>query len=360
MKIICTLQMLEICVEHSLMPLIQIDEIDEIIVIRNSQGPQLPKVQYYCPTGFLRKNFILRIIAKYFILIYLIIKKKPNFIISYYLKAHGLIALFAGKIFRLPVNLNVMSGPQEFQLLRIGKKDFRLKSLERLFLFLTNYFNSVTTTGNKTKEYLIENGVKKEIIDVLPDAVDLENFCPVPMKKEYDIITVARFDPAKRLEIFLQVIAKVKEKKPDIKVALIGDGILKKELVELSQELDIEKNVHFLGYKNNVENYYNASKIFILTSEREGFPMVVLEAMGCGLACVVSNVGNILDLADDGYNSIVVQDWADVESYTLGVLKLLNEPSCYNSISYNAIKSVRENYSYENAREVWIKILSKN
>jgi len=351
--------MLDICVVHSLTPITEIDTVEEIIIVRNSPGPIIPKVKYCCPPYLLNKFFVTRILSKALLMIYLIIKEKPDIVISYYLKASGLIALFSAKLFRLPVNFNVMSGAEEYQLLRIGGKDYRFKIMEKFLLNLTKQFDSVTTTGTKTKEYLIRNGVGKDIIEVLPDSVDLDRFCPDPIGKKYDLVTVARFDPAKKLDNFLQIVAKVKAKKDDIKVALVGDGPLKNRLVTLSRELDIENNVDFVGYKDNVEWYYNSSMVFVLTSEREGFPMAALEAMGCGLPCVISNVGDVSDLAVDGHNAIVIDDYNDVERYVEGILRLLNDENLYNKISSNAHKTVQEQFSYENAKNVWNKILEK-
>jgi len=358
MKLLGTLWMLDLCVIQSLTPIIQIDDVDEIILVRNRPGPPLPKVRYHCPPKILNAFFLTRILSKLVMMMYLIVKEKPDAIISYYMKASGIIALISAKLFNLPVNFNVMSGPEEYQLLRCKGKDYRLKLMEKVLLFLTKHFDSITTTGTKTKEYLMQNGIDKEIL-VLPASVDMEKFSPETEKKEYDLLIVARFDPAKQVHIFLQVVAKVKKFKPDIRAGIVGDGDLREELTRLSHELSIEDNVEFLGYRHNVEDFYKLSKIYILTSKREGFPMVVLEAMGCGLPCVISNVGNVTDLAEDGYNAIVVQDCTDVDGFVNGIKKLLEDKTFYRKISENAFSTVRQKFSYEHARCTWETILKQ-
>lgn len=134
MKIVGTLSMLDLTVIQSLTPIIEIDKIEQIIIVRNLPGPQLPKVQYRCPPNFLNKFFVSRIFSKLLLMIWAIIKEKPDVVISYYIKFSGLIALLSAKLFRVPVNFNVMSGPEEYQLLRIGAKDYRFKIMEKFYL----------------------------------------------------------------------------------------------------------------------------------------------------------------------------------------------------------------------------------
>ena len=129
-KVLCTLSMLELTIEHSLTPIINIDKIDEIHVVRTTPGPPLNKVFYHS----LPKYFIffspVTLFIKLLLLLYLSIRLKPDIIISYYMKFSGVITFIAGKILRTPINMNVMSGPQEFQELRVLGKDYKIKIME--------------------------------------------------------------------------------------------------------------------------------------------------------------------------------------------------------------------------------------
>ena len=95
------------------------------------------------------------------------------------------------------------------------------------------------------------------------------------------------------------------------------------------------------------------------TSYREGLSMAMLEAMSCGLPCVVSNVGDTIDAAKRGYNSIVIVDFNDVNLFSKAVLKLLNDPVFYSQISANCRGFILENFSYANVTDTWEKILMK-
>jgi len=357
--------MLDITVKHSLVPISQINYVEEIVIVRDFPGPKIKKVRYVCPYPWLRKYIIIRILSKQFLMIYLGIKLKPDLIISYYLKAYGIIALITGKVLSIPVNYNVMSGPEEFQMLKFGnvgtysidKKDIKPPLMERILLSVTKRFDSITTTGSRTSDYLIRNEIEKNKILILPDSVDLDIFKPKDIDKEYDLITVARFDPIKRIDNLIKLTKSLTKYKPNIKVAIGGDGSEKENLKKLVKELELEDNIIFLGYIDNVQNFLQQSRIFVLTSEREGFPMTVLESMGCGLACIVSNVGDINDLIEDGLNSFIINDCNDIESYKKRVEQLLDDDKLYNDISKMAIKTVREKFTYKNARNIWERII---
>jgi len=145
----------------------------------------------------------------------------------------------------------------------------------------------------------------------------------------------------------------VKLRIPSIQAVIVGDGPLRESLMEKVKILDLNENIYFAGWTLDVHKYYNDSKICILTSEREGLPMTILEAMATGLPCVVSNVGNINDLVIDGWNSFIIDDFNDLDGFTTKIIQLLEEQDVYKNISKNATIDVRRSYSYENAESVW-------
>ncbi|MHA1394981.1 MAG: glycosyltransferase, partial [Promethearchaeota archaeon] len=104
----------------------------------------------------------------------------------------------------------------------------------------------------------------------------------------------------------------IKEKNPEIKSLIIGDGPEKKRLEVLAQKLNLEKNLKFLGFLENHDDVYalmKSSKVFVLPSTREGFGMVVTEANACGIPVItVDHKGNAArDLIEEGKNGFVCQ-----------------------------------------------------
>ncbi len=103
------------------------------------------------------------------------------------------------------------------------------------------------------------------------------------------IISVGRLIPLKRNKDLLLAFSRIHEQLDNTKLLFLGDGYLKSTLIKYSNELGIEEKVIFLGNVDNPFYYLKRSKLFVLTSEIEGFPNALLEAMGCGVPVISSN-----------------------------------------------------------------------
>lgn len=103
------------------------------------------------------------------------------------------------------------------------------------------------------------------------------------------IISAGRVKVQKGQWHLIRAFSKVKEKVEDSKLVILGEGELKEELIELARELNVEKDIYFLGFKKNVFKYISASKVFVLPSLFEGFPNALVEAMSCGIPVISSD-----------------------------------------------------------------------
>ncbi len=116
----------------------------------------------------------------------------------------------------------------------------------------------------------------------------------------------------KNVDILIKSIQLIKEKIPKIKCLIIGDGPEKKKLEALTQKLNLEKNIKFLGFLENDGDVYalmKSSKVFVLPSTREGFGIVVTEANACGIPVItIDHKDNAArDLIEEGKNGFVCQ-----------------------------------------------------
>jgi glycosyltransferase involved in cell wall biosynthesis len=189
----------------------------------------------------------------------------------------------------------------------LGKAGFFGKLVEKVMVNLTG---RIITVSKKTKFDL--NAIKSsEKSLVIPNGIDfnyISKICPAGEKS--DVIFAGRLIKEKNVEILIKAISNVKEKIPDIKCCIIGDGPERAKLEKLVQELSIQDNVEFKGFMKDYDNlisYMKSSEVFVLPSTREGFGIVVIEANACGLPVVVVDhkMNAASDLIINNKNGIV-------------------------------------------------------
>jgi len=150
------------------------------------------------------------------------------------------------------------------------------------------------------KDDLIENyGIKEDKIRVIYNLYDLEKIQELSKKKienKYKeifnfpvIISVGRLTKQKGQWHLIRAFKKVKEEITNIKLIILGKGELEDYLKKLACEMDLEKDVYFLGFQKNPFKFISKSKIFVLPSLYEGFPNALVEAMTCGIPVISSD-----------------------------------------------------------------------
>jgi glycosyltransferase involved in cell wall biosynthesis len=118
------------------------------------------------------------------------------------------------------------------------------------------------------------------------------------------------------------------------------------ECQALVQELGLVENVKFIGHTDNVVKWYQQSDIFVLSSQSEGVPLALLEAMSCGLPCVCTAVGGVPDiLSDSGVGYTVSPN--DSDSLASRISELLENATLRRAMGMHARDLVRRKYTVE-------------
>jgi len=152
---------------------------------------------------------------------------------------------------------------------------------------------------------------------------------------DYDMIYVGRLTFQKDPQRLMRLCARLKERKPDLKVAIVGTGELEEEAKALCRELNIQENVQFLGFQSNPIKMVHDSKAMVLTSRWEGTPMCALEAMALGTPVVSTPSDGMKDLIDDGINGYLTDDDAVMAEK---LLTIMNDVAHRNTLGENARK----------------------
>jgi glycosyltransferase involved in cell wall biosynthesis len=230
----------------------------------------------------------------------------------------------------------------------VGRLGSRLMNLPAVFL--ANSYNA--------RNNAIAAGIKPDRLYVLPNVIDLNEFDqrknnqPLPHLKHdcTRVIAVARLMPVKRLERFLVALALARQKVPTLQGLLVGSGPEEMHLKTVAQDLGLRPNapdggVQFLGTRDDIPELLHQSDIFLLTSDREGFPNVLLEAMAASLPIISTPAGEVKDLVIDGENGFLVP-FEDVQSIADCLIRLSKFAELGRQIGSTGRAIVEEKYSF--------------
>jgi len=174
--------------------------------------------------------------------------------------------------------------------------------IERLVKSLTRYHVAVSPT---TKAMLLDLGVE-EPVAIVPNGVDIEKVRKVrPSPEGSDLICIARLIPDKHVDVLIGAVALLKESIPSIRCTIVGRGPEEERLKAQVSSSGLDKNIRFTGFvrdQDEILALLKASRLCVLPSTREGFGMVALEALACGVPVLTADhPGNaIRDLAEIG------------------------------------------------------------
>jgi glycosyltransferase involved in cell wall biosynthesis len=147
----------------------------------------------------------------------------------------------------------------------------------------------------------VEIGVEEQKLGGIPD--DLKEI----FRRGPVVSHIGGFVPEKNHEGLINIFNGIVEKFPQTQLLLMGKGNLEGIIKSKVKELQIQYNVHFLGYRSDVLDILNNSKTFVLPSLIEGLPAVILEAMYCETPVVAYNVGGIGEVVIQGKTGWLVE-----------------------------------------------------
>ena len=189
--------------------------------------------------------------------------------------------------------------------------------------------------------------------------IDLHKFSPPTieekrkLRKEYGfnnkdfiLFYAAELNYNKHQDLLINVISLLKNKIPNIKLLLAGNGNLKGEYEKLINTLDLDERVQILGYRRDIPNLLKISDVAVASSRREGLPVNVMEAMATGLPLVVTNCRGQRDLVNDGENGFIVEI-EDIQGFAKAIEKLYKDKELrikfgLKSIEFSEIYSLNE------------------
>jgi glycosyltransferase involved in cell wall biosynthesis len=156
--------------------------------------------------------------------------------------------------------------------------------------------------------------------------------------------SVGRLHVQKGHKFLLQAFAKVDRR---ARLAIVGDGELRDELIALAEELQITDRVSFLGARADIAEFLSAIDVFVLPSLWEGQPIALLEALAIGKPCIVSNVDGIPEIIEDGVNGYLVSP-CDVGELTRMMNLAISDPVIVRKFCDREISAISPKFFAQN------------
>lgn len=352
MKILLLAKLSDNSLNCIVQPLIRSQNVDHIYILRDTKSSIDSDKITFVPQFNSRYKGKFRHVVKIFKGLNLCKTYKIDLIIGILIYPHGYLALMISFFSRVPLIHVTIAGHREFWVYG--------KIIEKINLFLFKRVLAITVTGEKTRSYLIGKGINPNKIIVLPNVIDFTKYNESGKTRNYDIVSLSGLDKNKNVSLLLRAIAKMR-KTSMIKVIIAGDGPELNNLIEEAKLLGIEKNVFFAGWvgEERKKEIFNSSKIFVLCSKGEGFPLALLESMACGCVPVVTDVGDISDVVINGENGYIFNDFNNENNLVHILEKLLKNPEEITIKSKKA-QEIKTILSFDNVSRIWDNILMKN
>lgn len=278
---------------------------------------------------------------------------KPDVIHAHVYSA-GILAVLLGKRYGIPVVIS-----EHFTGFRRGL----VRGFEKMKAkFAFEHATLVCPVSEALKEDIERHGVQARF-QVVPNAVNTTLFSPIGNKslsqKERDprkyLLFVGLLTPKKGLPYLLKALAKLKAKRNDFLLDVIGEGSNRAEYEKLAQDLGLLGNVRFHGFletKQEVAEFMKRCDFFVLPSLFETFGVVLIEAMACGKPIIATDIGGPNEIVTNEVGQLVTQ--GDSESLAVAIDYMLDHYHEY--MPQKLAEYARSRFGYEAVGKEWDRV----
>lgn len=231
----------------------------------------------------------------------------------------------------------------------------RGKLARRVKAWVLGQGRGLTTVSEAMRDEAIHLGANREKVEVIPMGVDLTHrFTPEPAReRDWDLLFVGRLVEKKGVDLLIAAMPEILRQFPSARLTIIGGGPEQSALEHQAQSLGVAPVVLFLGPQPNetLAEHYRRAKVVVFPSrvaaggDREGFGLVLVEALGCGCAVVASDLAAMRDIVRHGETAWITPA-EDVSALAEGIVRLLADPDLRQRLA-------REGNAFVRARFDW-------
>lgn len=263
-----------------------------------------------------------------------------------------------------------------------GDRSFILSYLKEYIdgnIIFWNHMNFDTHFKNKNSRYCNEEFFIKELLINFDKIIVLNQDDKIKFKKYFNVNSIViencksfvsdekthlnnkrlmacgRLVPQKGFELLIDIIKLFSKYKKEYKLDIYGEGPLKKTLIKKIKDNNLEDYICIQNPEKDIKQIFLKHDIFLNTSIYEGFGLVTLEALECGLPVIGFDIPANKSLIKDSLNGILIKSF-DIEEFSIKLCNLINNPLKMQKIQKN-IPVIIDKYNKEKIIEKWTKIL---
>lgn len=200
-----------------------------------------------------------------------------------------------------------------------------------------DYHRAKRNMRAKQVKYIHGIGINTERLTTTGSNLDIRRELDL-QDDAFIVLSVGELNPNKNQKTIIQALGLLKDE--HIHYILCGKGDSYDELNLLVKKLNLEKQVHFLGYRNDVVDICSQADVYVMPSKREGLPVASLEAMYCGLPLLTSNIRGLVDVMEDEVSGYMYPP-EDIHGFAKGIECLKNSSKLRKVMGNNNQKTVQ-------------------
>ncbi|NFL87186.1 glycosyltransferase [Clostridium botulinum] len=214
---------------------------------------------------------------------------------------------------------------------------------------------NLVAVGNKVKDNLCDfYKFDKSQVVVIHNAIEpfegsvqpIESLQKYKNEGNFLVGNVGRLSQQKGMEYFVKAVPMVLKECRKTKFFIVGDGEDKENIENLISNFNLENDVIFLGYRNDIQNVMSQLDLIVLSSLWEGLPLTPIEAFSVGKTIVATAVDGTVEIVEDGINGIVVEPKSS-EELAKSIIKLLEDNICRHDFEKKAKTTYITEFSFE-------------
>jgi glycosyltransferase involved in cell wall biosynthesis len=237
-------------------------------------------------------------------------------------------------------------------------RGWKIRVYNRIDKMILRWLSKVVAVSDQVERQVLQAGVPRGRLERIDNGVQLARFEVAPetadeVRREWGIPsghgvigTIARLSREKNIELVLEACKRVRAERPAATLVIVGDGEHRGSLERQAERLGIEEHVRFLGVRRDIPRILSGFDLFVLTSEKEGMPMVILEAMAARRPVLSTPVGAIPQVVSDGQTGFLVRP-GDAAQLAGRMLLLLGDPARARTMGERAHQAIRHRHSTE-------------